>query len=73
MIPALMGRKKAVGLILGGMGDKPKEKESEGDDLKMVAQDLIRAVESKDASAASDALRAAYHCIGAEEDKSEEG
>lgn len=67
MIPALMGKKKAVSVILGmkdGGGEKPEESM---DSLKMAAEDLIRAVESKDASAVADALRAAYGCIGAEE------
>ena len=69
MIPALMGKKKAVGLVLSGLKDSPKEgpEEGDGDALKLAAEDLIRAVASKDGSAVADALRAAFACLGNEE------
>lgn len=70
MIPALMGRKKAVGIILGGLRgeeDKAAPEAESADGLKMAADDLIRAVEGKDASAVADALRAAFNVLEAEE------
>lgn len=67
MIPALMGKKKAVSVVLSGLKDGAEKEVSEGDDLLMVAEDLIRAVESKDATAVSDALRAAWNCLEAGE------
>lgn len=74
MIPALMGRKKAVSVILGmkaGGGEKV-EKEESMDGLKMAAEDLIRAVASKDAAAVADAFRAAYNVLEAEEEAMEQ-
>lgn len=67
MIPALMGKKKAVAVIMNGLSGDAKQVDSEGDELRLVAEDLIRAVESKDAAAVSDALRAAFNCLEAGE------
>lgn len=76
MIPALMGKKKALGIILGFGDEKSPEPEEEsgGEDesLRAVAEDFIRAVVSKDAAAAADAFRAAYCLLEAEEHKEEE-
>jgi len=62
--------KKGLAILIGQMARKPKsepdssskptESESEPDDLEMVAQDLIDAVESGDSAAVAEALRAAH-------------
>lgn len=69
MIPPLMGKKKAVGLILGGMNDKP-EKMAEGGEvspLSVMARELINAVKADDAAGVASALKACWAALEAEE------
>jgi hypothetical protein len=72
MIPALMGRKKAVTTILGAFGKEEKAPEEDGDTLTMAMEDLVSAVGSKDAKAAALAFRTAFNCLESEEDKEED-
>lgn len=48
-------------------GDKERTNQSDADDgLKMAAEDLIRAVHSKDGASVASALRAAFEILDAE-------
>lgn len=63
MIPSLLGRKRAVTMILGMHGAPDQDEAMEGapeEALHAIASELIRAVESKDAPAVAEALRAAW-------------
>lgn len=79
MIPPLMGKKKAVGLILGLRDEKPINKMNEGgmvgdDPIHVVAKELIEAVKGGDVVGVAAALKAAWVSMEAEEyEASEEG
>lgn len=71
MIPPLMGKKKAVGLILGGMNE-PMPKMAEGGEveaspLSVMARELIEAVKADDAEGVASALKACWSALEAEE------
>ena len=71
MIPPLMGKKKAVGLILGGLGKDDAKKmeggEAEASPLSVMARELIDAVKADDAEGVASALKACWSALEAEE------
>lgn len=72
MIPPLMGKKKAVGLILGMKDERAMDKMSEGGEaeaspLSIMARELIDAVKSDDAEGVASALKACWASLEAEE------
>lgn len=69
MIPALAGRKKAIGLILGMQGEEKEDKP-----LDIIAKELIGAVKGNDVAGVASALKAAWSCLESEEyEQAEEG
>ncbi len=72
MLPFLKP-KTVAGIIMtkrksdGGM-ELPENEGPEGDSLEACAEDLIRAIHSKDARAVAAAWRAGAECLGAAED-----
>lgn len=65
MIPPLMGKKKAVGLIIGGMGEPKMEEEMSP--LSALAKELIGAIKADDAEGVASALRACWDSFESEE------
>lgn len=66
-------RKRTAGVILSKMGpsgmDEPISEDSSGDDLKAIAQDMLKAFENKDSAMLVTALKAFMDCV---EDEDEE-
>lgn len=68
MIPPLMGKKKAVGLILGGMGEPALDEAGpEESPLSVMAKELIEAIKADDAEGVASALKACWASLEAEE------
>jgi len=63
-----MDKEPIAALVLGKLKEKKGESSDSDDGLEAVAQELIDAVESKDAAGVADALRSAYSMCGAHGD-----
>lgn len=74
MLPFLKAKPQQTGVIVQARKpDEGKEKPAEDQGLMACAQDLISAIETKDAKAVASALRAAHEiCEGGESEDSEE-
>lgn len=66
MIPSMLGKKKAVSMILGMHGE-PDKAEGDENPLHVIARELVDAIKSEDVAKIAESLEAAWACMEAKE------